>query len=200
MSQHTFEIRMKADDGLPILLRAVRPEDKHRFVEGLARLSPSARFHRFLTPIQRFSAAQLKYLTEVDQVNHVAWGICDRSTLGQPGIGVARFVTGEDEPEVGDIAITVLDEFQGRGMGRLLLAVMSHIAVDQGVRVFRGDVHWRNERVRAWLAGLGASGVRDGKRIVMDLYIDLDGWMAQDDAFGQTLRYLEPLLPLHRKP
>jgi len=198
ISRPSDQIRLTSDEGLPILLRAVLPEDKWRFVEGFTRLSPAARFQRFFTPIQRLTEEQLQYLTEVDQSRHVAWGICDRSSPGQPGIGVARYVVTEDDGDVGDIAITIIDEFQGHGLGRILLATMSLLAVDNGIRAFRGDVHWKNELVQNWLSRLGATSLRDGKRVVMDLPIDLDGWRAKGDAFAEVLHTLTPLLPLSR--
>jgi len=196
ISRPSTQIRLTSDDGLPILLRAVLPEDKWRFVEGLTRLSPAARFQRFFTPIKRLTEEQLEYLTEIDQNQHVAWGICDRSSPGQPGVGVARYVVTEDDGDVGDIAITIIDEFQGHGLGRVLLATMSLLAADNGIRSFRGDVHWKNERVQDWLGRLGATSVREGKRVVMDVPIDLDGWRARGDALSEALHTLTPLLPL----
>ena len=172
------------------------PEDKWRFVEGFTRLSPAARFQRFFTPLQRLTEEQLRYLTEVDQKTHVAWGVCDTSAPGQPGIGVGRYVVTEDAPDVGDIAITVIDEFQGHGIGRLLMATLSLIAVDNGIRAFHGDVHWRNELVIDWLTRLGAESYREGKRVVMTIPLDLDGWRARGDAFADVLATLAPRLPL----
>ena len=192
------QIRLTSDTGLPILLRRVLPEDKWRFVEGLTRLSPAARFQRFFTPIKRLTEEQLQYLTEVDQEQHVAWGICDTSAPGMPGIGVGRYVVTEDDVDVGDIAITILDEFQGHGLGRLLLATMALLARDNGIRAFRGDVHWRNELVQDWLGRLGAEIVREGKRVVMTIPLDLERWRARDDAFAEALHTLTPLLPLTR--
>jgi len=200
ISRSSHAIRLTSDQGLPILLRAVLPEDKWRFVEGLTRLSPAARFQRFFTPIKRLTEEQLEYLTEIDQVQHVAWGLCDRSAPGQPGIGVARYVVTEDGGDIGDVAVTIIDEFQGHGLGRLLLAAMCLLAEDNGIRAFRGDVHWRNERVQNWLGKLGATSRRDGKRVVMDLPLDLDGWRSRGDAFADVLLTLAPLLPLRRPP
>jgi GNAT superfamily N-acetyltransferase len=200
ISRPSEKIHLADDAGRPLLLRAVLPEDKWRFVEGLTRLSPAGRFQRFFTPLNHFTDEQLQYLTEVDQKTHVAWGLCDRTAPGQPGIGVGRYIVTEEGGDVGDFAITVIDEFQGRGLGRILLATLGLLAVDRGIRAFRGDVHFKNELVLGWLARLGASSVREGKRVVMDLPLDLDAWRARGDAFAETLRMLEPLLPLRGRP
>ena len=49
-----------------------RPEDKPLLVAGLRALSPETAMKRFLTPKVSFSAAELRYLTEVDQHDHIA--------------------------------------------------------------------------------------------------------------------------------
>ena len=59
-------------DGTTVFVRPIAPEDKPLLVAGLRPLSPETAMKRFLSPKVRFSAAELRYLTEVDQHDHIA--------------------------------------------------------------------------------------------------------------------------------
>ena len=78
-------------DGTTVFVRPIVPEDKPLLVEGLRQLSPQTAMKRFLSPKVSFSAAELRYLTEVDQHDHIALVAVDASNPRQL-IGVARCV------------------------------------------------------------------------------------------------------------
>jgi GNAT superfamily N-acetyltransferase len=102
-------------DGSIAEMRPILPDDRPLFVEGLQQMSLESRFARFGTGVASLSDSELDYLTAVDQVNHVAWG----ATIESAPAGVGRYVRlpGQDCAE---IAVTVVDQHQGRGLGRLL--------------------------------------------------------------------------------
>ncbi len=56
---------MELEDGTPVLLRPVTPEDRERLVVGMAQLSAGSRYFRFFTPLPRLAEEQLRYFTEV---------------------------------------------------------------------------------------------------------------------------------------
>jgi hypothetical protein len=85
-------IHVSLKDGTPVIIRPVHPEDKPKIILGMHLLSPESRHLRFFTSNAKLSPEILKYLTEVDQQNHVAWIALDASTPEQHGIGIARFV------------------------------------------------------------------------------------------------------------
>lgn len=121
-------IQTELADGTKVLLRPVRPEDKPLFVEGMGRLSDRSRRMRFLAHTERLSRSQLAYLTEVDQRDHRAWGVLAN---GKP-IAVGRLVRiGDEEAEV---AITVVDEWQGKGIGEMMIRFLAVLARDVGFR------------------------------------------------------------------
>src|SRR5215213_5132487 len=111
-------------DGSRARIRPVRPEDKMRIQCGMKLLSPESRFLRFFNDASHLSAELLQYLTEVDQQNHVAWIAVNASVPGEPGLGIARFIRLPDEPNTAEIALTVIDEFQGLGLGAALLNIL----------------------------------------------------------------------------
>src|SRR5919108_4377527 len=106
-------------DGTTVRLRPIVPQDKPGLVAGFDRLSPASRYLRFMTPLGELDDGMLHRLTELDYVNHFAWLALLPDEPGEPGAGVARYVRLDDEPEIGEAAVVVIDEYQRRGIGTL---------------------------------------------------------------------------------
>src|SRR6266540_2364834 len=97
-------VSVRLDNGLEIVIRPLRPSDKPLLADGIARLSPrSARF-RFLAPKNRLTSAELRYLTELDFVNHYAL-VAVRADEPWHAAGVGRWVRDRDRPDVAELAI-----------------------------------------------------------------------------------------------
>jgi GNAT superfamily N-acetyltransferase len=135
-------------DGRRIHLRPLEPGDKDALSEGFARLSKQSKYFRFLSPMGRLTAAQLRYLTEVDQEKHHAWGAYIQSGEREIGVGVARCIRLDDEPDMAEFAVTVVDEYQLLGAGRILLEKLIRSARRSGITAFRGYVHRDNELMK----------------------------------------------------
>ena len=155
-------------------LRPVVPADRDRLARGFAELSEESRRLRFLGSVSTLSDAALRYLTDVDHVDHVAWGALDLSDPDAPGFGVGRWIRLTTAPDLAEFSVTVLDTAQGLGVGKLLLAVLSVVAEDGGVRALRGLVGRENERMTTWLRRLGATTRGDGQDLVMDVPVPVD--------------------------
>jgi CBS domain-containing protein len=141
-------------DGTRIGVRPILPEDKDRLRGGFARLSPRSRYRRFLTAVDHLSDEQVRYLTEVDYADHMAWVALDPSAPTQPGVGVARYVRLPEEPTVAEAAVTVLDAYQGKGVRTILQVALAGSALEHGIRSFRGYVLAENVWVpetRSWV-------------------------------------------------
>lgn len=151
-------------DGMTVRIRPISPDDRERILNGLKEISAETSYHRFFTPFFYPNEEQLRYLTEVDGEHHVALGAVDAATEGEPGLGAARYVRLADEPEVAEAAVIVVDRYQKRGIGTLLLAALSRYAHGKGVRVFRAYVMQDNRRFLEYLRGLGPlrEEARDG--------------------------------------
>jgi RimJ/RimL family protein N-acetyltransferase len=123
-------------DGAPVLIRPIRADDKRMLADGLQRLSDASVQRRFLTPKRSFSRAELRYLTEVDGRDHVALVAESPTEPVRRLIAVARFVRLTDDPEAAEVAITVADNWQRRGLGSLLSARLADEARRLGIRRF----------------------------------------------------------------
>jgi RimJ/RimL family protein N-acetyltransferase len=123
-------------DGAPVLIRPIRADDKRMLTDGLRRLSDESVHRRFLTPKRSFSRTELRYLTEVDGRDHVALVAEHPSGPARRLIAVARFVRLAEDPDAAEVAITVADDWQGRGLGSLLSEQLAHSARNRGIRRF----------------------------------------------------------------
>jgi acetyltransferase len=134
---------MLLSDGTRLEVRPIRADDKRGIEAGLSRLSERSVYRRFLTPKPSFSVAELRYLTEVDGHDHVAIVVEDPDRPGEL-IAVGRWVRLADEPESAEIAITVADCWQRRGLGSLLASVLGDEAHHHGIRRFTASVSAEN--------------------------------------------------------
>jgi RimJ/RimL family protein N-acetyltransferase len=150
-------VRLTLRDGGAILVRLIRPDDADRLREGFARLSEHSRYLRFMTPMPDLSDEQVRYLTEVDHHDHLAWVALDADDPAHPGVGVARYIRIEGEPTVAEAAVTVVDDHQGRGIGTLLLAMLALSAREHGIETFRAFVLGENHPMLEILLDLGAA-------------------------------------------
>ena len=107
-------------DGSTVLIRPVRPVDAQLLADGFARLSARSRRLRFLTPKQELSPAELRYFTDVDHHDHEALGALNHAD-GRD-VGIARYLRDADDPQAAEIAVTIIDDWQGQGLGTELVA------------------------------------------------------------------------------
>ena len=142
-------------DGSKVLIRPVRPADAPLLADGFARLSDRSRRMRFLARKDQLSAAELRYLTDVDHHDHEALGALDPAD-GR-GVGVARYVRDADDPHAAEIAVTIVDDWQGRGLGTELLIRLSARARSEGICRFTALVADDNLAMAGLLRKMSAS-------------------------------------------
>jgi GNAT superfamily N-acetyltransferase len=175
-------------DGTRILVRPVLPEDRERLREGFARLSARSRYRRFLTALEHLSDQQVRSLTEIDYDDRMAWVAVDPSRPSLPGLGVARYVRLAEEPAVAEAAVTVLDEYQGRGIGTILLRMLAGSAREHGIRSFRGYVLAENAPMMDILQDLGATAVPEGPLLRVDVPIPATADELPDTPTGRVFK------------
>jgi acetyltransferase len=126
--------------GLPeILLRPIRPQDKDALVAGLGHLSDRSVYQRFLSPKPRLTSSELRYLTEVDFVDHYAL-VATLARCPDVVVGVGRWVRSQDARGDAEIAVVVADDLQGRGVGTQLGTALTAAARERGVQRFTASM------------------------------------------------------------
>ena len=145
-------------DGTRVVLRGLGPSDKDALRAAFAELSLETRYMRFFSVVTEPSEPVLRYLTSVDQEDHVAIvAVVESLDLKEEhGAGIARFVRVAGDPHVAEAAVTVTDAYQRKGLGTILLAELTRAALARGVRVFRGEVLASNEGMLQILESVGA--------------------------------------------
>ena len=142
-------------DGTTVFIRPIAPEDKGLLSAGLRALSPETAYRRFLSPKVSFSAAELRYLTEVDGHDHIAYVAVTGSTL----VAVGRVV--RVSSDTADMAIVVGDPWQGLGLGRRLAKLLAEKAAAEGVARIAGTMLADNKRAFRLMKRVGTGFEHD---------------------------------------
>src|SRR5688500_16993203 len=119
-------------DGSRVTIRPITKTDlelERRFIEEL---SPESRRSRFLYSIGTPSEALLKKLTDLDEQREAALIAVIDDGLHQREVGVARFSRTPDGRA--EVAVTVSDDWQRRGLGTLLMKRLIELARLRGIR------------------------------------------------------------------
>lgn len=132
------------------------------------------------------SPSLLRYLTEVDHHDHEA--LVAVSADGQEPVGVARFVRLKDDPGAAEVAIAVVDDWQGRGAGTELLRRLEERAVAEGVERFVATCLATNSDVLDLLEQVGPKRICQMEGGVVDVQIALPASAAPDQPLRAALR------------
>lgn len=183
----THELR----DGSIITIRPIVPEDRTELKRQFDEASAETRYLRFLGAVGDLTDAMLTYLTCVDQKDHIALV----ATMASPdlkterGVGVARVIRLENEPEVGEAAITVSDDMHRRGIGSRLAYELERAARVRGIRHIRADVLESNAAMRSILEHAGARRVDASSSpgtIAYDIELPSDSPAASDPPAARS--------------
>ena len=151
----SYQETVHLKDGQRAHLRLMRPSDKEMLRDGFEHLSPKSRYARFMAPKSRLTERELKYLTEVDGIDHFARGAIRRRFVSKDeGIGSARFVRLAGEPDTAEAAVTVVDDFHGQGLGSILLQRLIEAAWERDIRWFRNELLAENAASRRMIESL----------------------------------------------
>jgi acetyltransferase len=138
----------------------MRPDDRDLEAEFVRHLSGDARYKRFMATMRELSDAKLRYLTDVDQVRHVA--LVATADVGgrQVELGVARYIV--DPVGTGcEFAIAVDDAWQGSGLAGMLMHALMGVARARGLASMEGVVLAANSRMLNFTRQLGFGVERD---------------------------------------
>jgi len=145
--------RITLRSGQRVLVRAIRPADAPGLAAAFEQLSETSRYRRFFTAKPRLSEPSLAYFTDVDHHDHEAL------VAVAPGsgdlVGVARFIRDPAEPDQAEVAVTVADSWQQRGLGTVLLRELAQRAAEEGIQHFTAEILAENRPMLTLAQRLG---------------------------------------------
>ncbi|WP_199153116.1 bifunctional acetate--CoA ligase family protein/GNAT family N-acetyltransferase [Chromobacterium sp. ASV23] len=146
----------KLHDGTPVMIRPVRPEDADMQQAFVRNLSEESRYNRYLSSIKQLSQSMLVRFTQLDYDREMALAMTREGEAGEEMLAVARFITDPDN-EACEFALEVADDWQGRGIGNLLMQALFDAAREQGLKLMRGEVLAGNKGMLKLMHKLGFS-------------------------------------------
>ncbi len=135
-------------DGTQATIRPIRPDDADHLQDTFSRLSMETIYQRFHAFKKELSDEEAHSLATVDYDSRMAFvAVClqnGRDTV----VGVARYSQLDTKhPDVAESAVVVQDDYQGRGLGKLLLRRLVEYARAKGIRHLRGYMQVGNDRM-----------------------------------------------------
>jgi GNAT superfamily N-acetyltransferase len=144
---------VKLRSGDVVRVRQVQPGDAPALARAYANLGEQSRYQRFFTVMPQLPDATLKAAAEVDHTDHEA--LVALPLLGSEIVGECRFIRRADQPDTADAGVTVIDAWQGRGLGSALLARLSERALEVGIGYFAAEILAENRTMLTLLPSLG---------------------------------------------
>jgi RimJ/RimL family protein N-acetyltransferase len=158
--------------GIDVHLRPLRAEDREREIEFISSLSERTRYLRMFAPLKFLRPHLLNLLMDIDYRERMAFVATVERDGKERFIGVARYAE-TDEPGVVELGITVTDEWQGRGIARLLLAELMRFAAAHGMYRMVGSVLTENHPMLALARRLGFTVSYDPAARLMQISVAL---------------------------
>ena len=146
-------------DGTPVEVRALRPTDEGDMLAALEQTSMQSLQRRFFTPKRHFSDKERAFFMEIDFKEHVALVVLAEDAGHQSIVGGGRYVV--TEPGQAELAFVVIDAWQGRGIGSILMRHLIALAREAGLHELIAEVLPENESM---LRVFGKAGFKPAKR------------------------------------
>jgi RimJ/RimL family protein N-acetyltransferase len=147
-------------DGATLVVRPLTERDRDALEAAVMRLSPTSRLLRFAAPKPRLTKADLDRLMDLDHHDREALVAVDPAS-GE-GVAVARYAAMPGEPGVAELAVTVADAWQGRGLGGALTQLVIDRARDEGFGRLLAIALGENRRAVRMLRRGGFTHLRTG--------------------------------------
>jgi RimJ/RimL family protein N-acetyltransferase len=130
------------NNGRSLEIRAFKPDDREEFLSAVARTSVLSLYRRFFAVKQEFSEREKAFFLNVDFDKHVALVALMEEAGRKAIVGGGRYVV--VKPGTAELAFVVIDQYQGQGIGAVLLRHVAAIARACGLETLVAEVLWEN--------------------------------------------------------
>ena len=141
-------------DGRKVRIRAIRPDDKERLLEHFGGLGTGSRYFRFFGLKRALTSSDLVRFAELDFDRQAGLAATIEHNGRERFIGVGHYIC-TDLSSHAEIALAVLDEYQGTGIGQRLIGHLARIAHANGIVQFEANVMGNNQRMLTLLRHSG---------------------------------------------
>jgi protein lysine acetyltransferase len=155
LAANTRPVDVVLRDGARLLVRPILPTDRGKLADTQPGFSRESHYRRFFSA-PPLSDKVVRYLIDVDYYDHFAWAVLDADDPEEPGVASARYIREREDPGIAEVAFSIVDDYQGRGLGTFLLGALAVAATENDVHRFRARVLAENEPMRAILRRGGA--------------------------------------------
>jgi GNAT superfamily N-acetyltransferase len=134
----TFSAVETLRDGRRVAIRALRQDDRAELLAAVGRTSRESLYRRFFSVKRGFTEQETAYFLNIDFVDHVALVAVVEEGSRPVIVGGARYIV--LQPGKAEVAFTVIDQYQGQGIGAALMRHLAGIAQGAGLRELIADV------------------------------------------------------------
>jgi GNAT superfamily N-acetyltransferase len=173
-------------DGAEVLIRPLVYGDRFELAVGFSELSLRSRQLRFFQAPEALGPDELEYLTNLDYESHFALAALLLGGPAPEGIAVGRYLRDPSDPTLAEVAVTVMDDHQRRGVGTLLTRELGEVAAERGIRTLVSYVLWGNDLAVDALANEGAR-VTSAEPGIARIEIDLPLPVAGAESFVRRI-------------
>jgi RimJ/RimL family protein N-acetyltransferase len=171
MTPATYSAREQLRDGRPIEIRALRPSDEAGMLDAINHTNAESLRRRFFVTKRAFSDKEKAFFMNADFVKHVALVTEIEKDGRRTIIGGGRYIV--TEPGKAEIAFVVIDDYQGQGLGTLLMRHLATIASSAGLKELIAEVLPENAPMRKVFSKFGFQARRGGDPQVLHLVLTL---------------------------
>ncbi|HEY2637131.1 MAG TPA: GNAT family N-acetyltransferase [Solirubrobacteraceae bacterium] len=158
-------------DGTPVVVRPIDPADRPLLVAGFEGLSERSRYQRFFRVVEHLRDDEVDFFVNVDHDQHEA--LAATTPDGARGLGIARYIRLAPTSTAAEIAIVIVDEAQGLGLGHVLVDELAALARAHGVGRFVAQTGVANRPFRRLMERLGRTRTLDVEGSTIELETEL---------------------------
>jgi GNAT superfamily N-acetyltransferase len=167
----SYSVTERLRDGREVEIRALQPDDRDDMLAAVGRTGTQSLQRRFFVVKRGFSEKEIAFFINVDFVNHGALVALAEEDKCKVIIGGGRCII--TEPGKAEIAFVVIDDYQGQGLGTLLMRHLALIARKAGLKELIAEVLPENTAMRKVFGKFGFQARRGRDPQVVHLVLEL---------------------------